>query len=245
MLSGQADPQRAARGMAAFDRLLVRRETRMALLFTPPFDGGTPDPGYIAGYPPGLRENGGQYTHAALWAILAWAELGDGDRAAELFTALNPINHSRTAAEAALYKVEPYVVAADVYSVAPHLGRGGWTWYTGSAAWMQRAAVEGILGLRRSGDHLLVRPCLPAAWPGYAARLVVAGTAIDIRVTQGSTAGRTVLDSMVLAEGLPVRIPLDTRKHSLLLHLQPGQPRAAPGSEPVDASSDRTAVSGI
>src|SRR5690606_12264034 len=126
------------------------------LLFTPPFDKTPHNPGYIKGYPPGLRENGGQYSHAAMWAILAFAELGDGDRAASLFSLLNPINHARTAAAVERYKVEPYVVAADVYSVAPHTGRGGWTWYTGSAAWMYRAGIEGILGLRREGRALVI-----------------------------------------------------------------------------------------
>ena len=128
--------------MAAVDRHLIQREDRLALLFAPPFDHTALDPGYIKGYPPGLRENGGQYTHAAAWSVMAFATLGEGDKAAELFSMLNPINHTRTRADCDRYKVEPYVVAADMYSGAPHVGRGGWTWYTGSAGWLHRAGVE-------------------------------------------------------------------------------------------------------
>ena len=134
--------------MAAVERELIRPQDRLALLFTPPFDKTPLDPGYIKGYPPGIRENGGQYTHAALWSVMAFAALGEGDKAAALFSLLNPINHARTRSDVHRYKVEPYVVAADVYGAAPHVGRGGWTWYTGSAGWMQRAGIESILGLR-------------------------------------------------------------------------------------------------
>ena len=139
----------------------------MALLFTPPFDKTPLDPGYIKGYPPGIRENGGQYTHAALWSVMAFAALGEGDKAAALFALLNPINHARTRSDVHRYKVEPYVVAADVYGAAPHVGRGGWTWYTGSAGWMQRAGVESILGLRLEGDVLHLNPCIPKTWPRF------------------------------------------------------------------------------
>ncbi|MBI3782116.1 MAG: hypothetical protein HY270_01820 [Deltaproteobacteria bacterium] len=167
VISGAADPRRAARAMAAVDEHLVRRSDGLVLLFTPPFDQAVPDPGYISGYPPGIRENGGQYTHAAAWAVIAFAMLGNGDKAAELFSLLNPINHANTRAGVSRYKVEPYVVAADVYSQPPHVGRGGWTWYTGSAGWMYRAAVEWILGLRRRGATLLLDPCIPKAWRGF------------------------------------------------------------------------------
>ena len=142
VLSGAATPERAAGAMAALDRQLIRRDDGLALLFAPPFDKTTHDPGYIKGYPPGVRENGGQYTHAATWSVMAFAALGEGDKAAELFSLLNPINHSRTPADAYRYKVEPYVACADVYSTAPHVGRGGWTWYTGSAGWLQRAGSK-------------------------------------------------------------------------------------------------------
>ncbi|MES2145179.1 MAG: glycosyl transferase, partial [Pseudomonadota bacterium] len=165
VLSGAGDPDRARTAMASMSEHLVRPDPGIALLFTPPFDRTPMDPGYIKGYPPGLRENGGQYSHAAMWAILAHARLGDGASAARLFAMLNPINHARTAADASRYKVEPYVVAADVYSTAPHEGRGGWSWYTGSAGWMYRAGIEGILGLMRQGDSLRLAPCLPPDWP--------------------------------------------------------------------------------
>ena len=151
VLSGAGEAKRAARAMAEVDARLVRRAERLALLFAPPFDQTSLDPGYVKGYPPGVRENGGQYTHAAIWSVIAFALLGDGDRAAELFSLLNPIHHSATRAGVRRYKVEPYAIAADVYSVAPHVGRGGWTWYTGSAGWMYRAGLEWILGFRVRG----------------------------------------------------------------------------------------------
>jgi cyclic beta-1,2-glucan synthetase len=171
VISGAAPEARAREAMAALDRELIRRDEGLALLFTPPFDRSPRDPGYIKAYPPGVRENGGQYTHAAAWAVIAFAMLGEGEKAHALFELLNPINHARSRAAAHRYRVEPYVVAADVYSVGPHVGRGGWTWYTGSAAWLQRAGVEWILGLRRKGDELLVEPCIPADWPGFEAVL--------------------------------------------------------------------------
>jgi cyclic beta-1,2-glucan synthetase len=153
--------------MAAVDKNLILRDDGLALLFTPPFDRTTLDPGYIKGYPPGIRENGGQYTHAAIWSVQALASLGDGDKAAELLSLLNPINHARTWAAAQRYKVEPYVVCADVYSVPPHVGRGGWTWYTGSAGWMYRAGLESILGFTVEGVTLRLDPCVPRAWRDF------------------------------------------------------------------------------
>jgi cyclic beta-1,2-glucan synthetase len=167
VISGVADPARQATAMAAVDEQLVRRSDGLILLFTPPFDLAPLDPGYIKGYPPGVRENGGQYTHAALWSVLAFAMLGDGDKAGELFSMLNPINHASTRAAIYRYKVEPYVVAADVYAHPPHVGRGGWTWYTGSAGWMYRAGLEWILGFRVRGTTLLLDPCVPRAWRGF------------------------------------------------------------------------------
>jgi cyclic beta-1,2-glucan synthetase len=165
VISGAAEPSRAALAMAAAEEHLIRRGSGLALLFTPPFAHAEPDPGYVKAYPPGIRENGGQYTHAAAWSVLALTALGEGDKAAELFSFLNPINHSRTRADAHRYKVEPYAVAADIYTEPPHVGRGGWTWYTGSAGWLYRAALEGILGFRIQGPHLLIDPCIPRAWP--------------------------------------------------------------------------------
>ena len=167
VISGAAEPARVARAMAAVDENLILRDDGLALLFTPPFDQTTLDPGYIKGYPPGIRENGGQYTHAAIWSVQAFAKLGDGDKAAELLSLLNPINHARTWAATQRYKVEPYVVCADVYSVPPHVGRGGWTWYTGSAGWMYRAGLESILGFCVEGATLRLDPCVPRAWRDF------------------------------------------------------------------------------
>jgi cyclic beta-1,2-glucan synthetase len=222
VLSGAADSARTATAMASMEKRLIRREDGLALLFTPPFDKTPRDPGYIKGYPPGLRENGGQYSHAAMWAILAFAKSGAGDKAHGLFSLLNPINHALTPAEIESYKVEPYVVAADVYSVAPHVGRGGWTWYTGSAAWMYRSGIEGILGIRREGAFLIVDPCVPSAWPGFEATVRVDTTHYDIRVDnsvqRGSGAWSAVMDGDPLQRlGGCVRVPLDGRKHSLAL----------------------------
>ncbi len=169
VLSGVAAPDRAAQAMASLGRELVRREAGLMLVLAAPFDRTPHDPGYIKGYPPGLRENGGQYTHAATWAVLATAALGDGDRAAMLFGLLNPVRRALTQEAADRSKVEPYAVVADVYSVAPHVGRGGWSWYTGSAGWMQRAGVEGILGIRIIGAGLHIDPCIPRDWPGFQA----------------------------------------------------------------------------
>ena len=167
VISGAAMPERAARAMAAVEEYLVQRGDGLILLFTPPFDQTPLDPGYIKGYLPGVRENGGQYTHAAIWAVLAFAALGDGDKAGELFGILNPINHTSTRAGVHRYKVEPYVAAADVYAVPPHVGRGGWTWYTGAAGWMYRAGIEWILGFRLRGQSLHLDPCIPRAWRGF------------------------------------------------------------------------------
>ena len=167
VISGAADQARATRAMAAVDENLTLRDDGLALLFTPPFEQTTLDPGYIKGYPPGIRENGGQYTHAAIWSVQALAKLGDGDKAAELLSLLNPINHARTWAAAQRYKVEPYVVSADIYSVPPHVGRGGWTWYTGSAGWMYRAGLESILGFTVGGTTLRLDPCVPRAWRDF------------------------------------------------------------------------------
>lgn len=177
-------PERSILAMDAVSTHLIIPKDGLALLFAPPFNTSLPDPGYIKGYPPGLRENGGQYSHAAMWAVLAFAKMGRGDKAAALFALLNPINHARTRTEAERYKVEPYVIAADVYSQAPHVGRGGWTWYTGSAAWMYRAGIEGILGITRQGDALHISPCLPPDWPGFSAELNVQGTAISLKIDQ-------------------------------------------------------------
>ncbi|MEO5704920.1 MAG: glucoamylase family protein, partial [Candidatus Limnocylindrales bacterium] len=167
VLSGGAKPGRARQAMAAMEEYLVRRGDGLVLLFTPPFDRSDVDPGYIKGYLPGIRENGGQYTHGAIWAAMAFAALGEGDKATELFSILNPINHAATRAGVHRYKVEPYVIAADVYAEPSHVGRGGWTWYTGSAGWMYQAGLESILGFRIRGAKLEIEPAIPRSWRGY------------------------------------------------------------------------------
>jgi cyclic beta-1,2-glucan synthetase len=208
VLSGAADPARAARAMAAVDEHLVRRADGLVLLFTPPFAHPLHDPGYIRGYPPGVRENGGQYTHAALWTVRAFAELGDGDTAAALFALLNPIEHARTRAGVHRYKVEPYVVAADVYAEAPHVGRGGWTWYTGSAGWMYRVGVESILGLRRCGDALTIAPCIPRAWDGFDLTYRHGGTRYDIAVENPDGVSGGVVEIELDGAPLPCDAPI-------------------------------------
>jgi cyclic beta-1,2-glucan synthetase len=184
VISGAGERERALRAMAAVDAQLVSRSDGLVQLFTPAFDHTLHDPGYIKAYPPGLRENGGQYTHAAMWTVLAFALSGDGDRAGELFSIINPINHASTRAGIHRYKVEPYVACADVYSAAQHIGRGGWTWYTGSAGWMYRTAVEGILGIRLRGRTLAVNPCIPRTW-----------TRFEFTYRYGSSAYRIVVEN--------------------------------------------------
>jgi cyclic beta-1,2-glucan synthetase len=167
VISRAAEPARAARAMEAVDKYLVRRDEKLSLLFSPPFDHPQRDPGYIKGYPPGIRENGGQYTHAAAWTALAFAMQGDGDKAAELISMLNPIHHADNPTGMHRYRVEPYVICADIYSMPPHAGRGGWTWYTGSAGWVYRTALEWLLGFRLQGTTLTIDPCIPRRWPGF------------------------------------------------------------------------------
>jgi cyclic beta-1,2-glucan synthetase len=224
VISGVARPERAAEAMAAVERELILPHDRLALLFTPPFDHTPLDPGYIKGYPPGLRENGGQYTHAALWSVMALAGLGEGDKAAALFSLLNPINHARTRADMHRYKVEPYVVAADVYAAPGHVGRGGWTWYTGSAGWMQRAGVENILGLRIEGATLRLDPCIPRSWPRFEIALRHGASRYEIvvenpqGVQQGVAAGE--LDGAIIAaRPLSIALKDDGAVHHLVVRL--------------------------
>ena len=222
VLSGAADPTHAAQAMASLEKHLIQCEQGVALLFTPPFDKMTLDPGYIRGYPPGLRENGGQYTHAAIWAIMAFTHLGAGEKAHELFKLLNPINHALTPEAVERYKVEPYVIAADVYSVPPHAGRGGWTWYTGAAGWMYQAGIEGILGIRRQGHHLVINPSLPSAWPGFSAEMTVCDTRYSLEVIRSSPPGSQISGALFDGEamqlqGSPLRVPLDGGVHRLTI----------------------------
>ena len=224
VISGAGDPERAHRAMAAVERELIHYKDRLALLFAPPFDKTPLDPGYIKGYPPGIRENGGQYTHAALWAVMAFAALGEGDKAARLFALLNPINNTGTRSDVHRYKVEPYVVAADVYSKPPHVGRGGWTWYTGSAAWMQRAGIESILGLRLEGALLHLEPCIPQGWRKYEMTFCYRTARYEIIVENPDGVSRGVatahLDWVTIAER-PLRLPLmdDGSTHHIKVRL--------------------------
>ncbi|WP_393994005.1 GH36-type glycosyl hydrolase domain-containing protein [Xanthobacter oligotrophicus] len=225
VLSGAADPARARRAMAAVERELIWPGEGLALLFTPPFDRTVLDPGYIKGYPPGIRENGGQYTHAALWSVMAFAALGEGDKAAALFSMLNPINHTRTRSDVLRYKVEPYVLAADVYAMPPHAGRGGWTWYTGSAGWMQRAGIESILGLRKEGNMLRLDPCIPRDWPDFELTVRHGSARYIIMVENPSGVSRGIaaatLDGMAI-EVAPLLVALEDGAGDRVIHIRLG-----------------------
>jgi cyclic beta-1,2-glucan synthetase len=222
VLSGAADKVRAAQAMESVDRLLVRPAEQMVLLFTPPFDQSARDPGYIKGYLPGVRENGGQYTHAAIWAAWAFARLGQGDRAGALFRMLNSISHADTSEKIAKYQVEPYVIVADIYSEPTHIGHGGWTWYTGSAGWMYRLGLEAILGISRAGQALRIDPCIPQVWPAFRVDYRFGSTHYQISVENPhhlhrcSPRARVSLDGKKLPDNL---VPLvdDGRLH--MVHL--------------------------
>jgi cellobiose phosphorylase len=211
--------------MEALDARLVRRDQGLIQLLDPPFDTSDLNPGYIKGYVPGVRENGGQYTHAAIWAAMAFAALGDHRRAWELFAMINPVNHARSPEGIATYKVEPYVVAADVYAVAPHVGRGGWSWYTGSAGWLYRLIVESLLGLRLEADTLHVAPCLPADWHGFKLHYRYRETVYHIAVTlmpAGTGETRVTVDGV---ERPDPAIPLvdDRREHTVEVRIAGGR----------------------
>ena len=218
VISGAGDPDRRAQAMQSLEQHLVREDTRLLMLLTPPFDKTGKDPGYIKGYLPGVRENGAQYTHAALWAVLATALRGDGDRAFELFQMLNPLTHARTPEEVETYKVEPYVVAADVYTAKGQLGRGGWTWYTGSASWMYRVGLEGILGLRKRGNTLFIEPRAPTAWPEYTIEYRFGGSlyVIVVRNEGGGTGGavEVTVDGRVSEDG-GIQLVDDGQRHAV------------------------------
>jgi len=220
-LSGGGDPKRAHQAMAAVDEYLVRRDAQLIQLLAPPFDQSDLEPGYIKGYVPGVRENGDQYTHAAIWASMAFAMLGDQERAWELFTMLNPIHHGSTADEIQRYKVEPYVMCADIYGAEPHTGRGGWTWYTGAAGWMYRLTVETLLGVHLEVDCLRIAPCIPAHWQSYKIHYRYRDTYYHIIVNRDGNkakqSARVMLDGIVIsgAGHAPNTIPLrdDRQQH--------------------------------
>ena len=205
VLSGGGDPQRARSAMEAVDRRLVRRKEGLIQLFDPPFDKSDLNPGYIKGYVPGVRENGGQYTHGAVWTTMAFAALGDSRRAWELLDLINPVNHGKTAQSIAVYKVEPYVMAADVYAVSPHTGRGGWTWYTGSAGWTYQLIIESLLGLKLEIDKLRFTPCIPADWEQFTIYYRYRETNYQIIVSQtyaAMSAVKVIVDGVVQTDGL-------------------------------------------
>jgi cyclic beta-1,2-glucan synthetase len=224
VLSGAADPDRARQAMASMTEHLVRPDPGLALLFAPPFDRTPLDPGYIKGYPPGLRENGGQYSHAAMWAVLAQARLGNGDAAHNLFAMLNPINHALTAEATDRYRVEPYVVAADVYSTPPHEGRGGWTWYTGSAGWMYRAGIEGIVGLTRQGQTLLLKPCIPPTWPQLKVTITLESSRYTVSILNSNGTGKGIQSALMNGNALSpdsdlLSFPLQDGDHQVTIIL--------------------------
>jgi cyclic beta-1,2-glucan synthetase len=227
VLAGTTAPERAERALDAVRTHLVRRGGPSILLLTPAFDRALPDPGYIRGYPPGIRENGAQYTHAALWVVAAMARLGNGDEAMEMFHMLNPVNHARTAEDAERYRAEPYVVAADVYEHPTQARRGGWTWYTGSAGWMYRVGLEELLGLRRRGAHVSIDPCIPSSWPGFSLRFRFGDAIYECVVENPERSCRGVGFAEMDGERVdPARIPLsaDGRTHRVRLVLGPVKP---------------------
>ena len=213
VISGAGNPERAIQGMAAVDHRLVKRDAALIQLLDPPFDKSPLNPGYIRGYAPGVRENGGQYTHAAIWTIMAFARLGDHRRAWELLDLINPVNHGLSAEKIAIYKVEPYVVTADVYGVAPHIGRGGWSWYTGSAGWMYRLITESLLGLTLEGDQLSVRPLLPPKWQRFGIRYRYRSTTYQIGVTQHTDGENDITVDGILQDGAMLTLIDDQKEH--------------------------------
>jgi cellobiose phosphorylase len=219
VLSGAGDPTRSRKAMKSLDERLVRRADALIQLLDPPFDKSNLNPGYIRGYTPGVRENGGQYTHGAVWAAMAFAELGEVERAWELLTMINPINHTVSAEEIMVYKAEPYVIAADVYASAPHTGRGGWSWYTGSAGWMYRLVVESLLGLRVEGDKLSFSPRMPSGWQSFKMHYRYRETVYHVTVLQmhanddpSSTGVRVRLDGVDQWDGI-ISMVDDHRDH--------------------------------
>ena len=220
VLSGAGDAEHSRTAMESVDKLLVRRDHNLIQLLDPPFDKSDLDPGYIKGYVPGVRENGGQYTHAAVWTAMAFAALGDSSRAWELLAMINPINHTRSPEEVAIYKGEPYVTAADVYAALPHIGRGGWTWYTGSAGWMYRLIVESLLGLRLEVDSLHFEPCLPNEWDAFMVDYRYRETNYHITVHQirGDNVASVILDG-TLQSGKIISLVDDRLEHEVVVRV--------------------------
>jgi cyclic beta-1,2-glucan synthetase len=226
VLSGVADPDHARLAMTAVAENLIRLDERLIRLFTPPFDKGHLHPGYIKGYVPGIRENGGQYTHAATWVVQAFAMLGEGQKALELFDLLNPIHHSTTPSQLERYRVEPYVVVADVYSVSPHVGRGGWTWYTGSAAWLYRVGLETILGFHKRGEQLELDPRIPPDWKSFEIDYRHGSACYHITVTNPNSlehgVGSVWVDGQMI-EGSTISLINDGQTHEVRVEMRADQ----------------------
>jgi cellobiose phosphorylase len=236
VLSGTGNLDRSKKAMQAVDRRLVRRGDREIRLFDPPFDQSALNPGYIKGYVPGVRENGGQYTHAAVWTVMAFAKMGDARRAWELFSMINPIHHAASASDLAVYKVEPYVVAADVYGIDPHTGRGGWTWYTGSAGWMYRLITESLLGLHLEVDQLRFAPLIPDTWPSFKIHYRYRETVYHITLLngEGTDVIRLSLDGQT-QPGATLSLVDDRREHNVEVQFGRGEPSTVGHVPPVAA----------
>jgi cyclic beta-1,2-glucan synthetase len=219
VISNAADPERARKAMNSVREYLVRYGDDLILLFTPPFDKTERDPGYIKSYPRGVRENGGQYTHAAIWSVIAYAMLGDGDQAVELLRMLNPIKRTTTRTGVYAYKVEPYVLAADIYSEHPHARRGGWTWYTGAAGWFYRAGIESILGFHVHGNKLVFNPCIPKAWQSYSITYQHETSRYDIVIDNPNAVTRGIalleLDGIRQSDGNSITLQNDAQVHQV------------------------------
>jgi cyclic beta-1,2-glucan synthetase len=228
ILSGAGDPARSLQAMNSATHELVRPVDQLVLLFTPPFDHSQPHPGYIMGYPPGVRENGGQYTHGALWLAMAWARLGDGERAVSLLQMMNPIEHSRDPQSAARYRGEPYAVAADVSSAPGKTGRAGWTWYTGSASWMYRVWIEDVLGFHLRGNMLHICPAIPQDWPGFELVYKYRSTAYEVSVKREQVGVVEIeLDGRPVA-GSTIPLSDDGDTHRITVRLAPAHAQGEP-----------------
>lgn len=215
-------PERMRQSMESVDKLLVHRDKKLIQLLDPPFDKSEMEPGYIKGYVPGVRENGGQYTHAAIWAAMAFAVLRDNQRLWDLLTIINPINHARTPEEVAIYKVEPYVMASDVYALFPHIGRGGWTWFTGSAAWMYRLILESLLGMSIDVDKMRFDPCVPAEWKEFKISYLFRETIyrITVRQTSGVVGEASVTSDGIVKPDRTVHLVNDHQEHLVEVRIQ-------------------------
>lgn len=218
IISGLGDKERAVHAMDSVDQHLIDRRNKIVKLFTPPFDKSTQDPGYIKGYVPGVRENGGQYTHAAIWTMMAFALNQDARKAHEIFSMINPINHARNLEDAFKYKVEPYVIAADIYGVEPHVGRGGWSWYTGSASWMYRAALENLLGFKLINGMIKLNPCIPEEWDGFELIYRRGKTIYEIKVKNNQEKFLLVMNGTEL-KGAEIPLLNDEKTHQITINL--------------------------